>query len=163
MGAQWRAIRVTTRLELAVEKRIRKRLGVETFCPYRMRRSHRRGSPIVRSAYFPGYLFADLEAVWIDEVLAVRGVRSVIGARSIPQRVMVKLIGRADAQGLIVEPLEPGRYYQLQRPGALGQLVAKVDRLDGRKRARVFLRLLGVEIPASVLVQDLHFADPVPP
>lgn len=155
--SQWRAVQVVPSLEALADRSLR-RLDVETFFPRRIIRRHRRGSPKVERAYFQGYLFANLEMVYPHVVLNARGVLALIGARPIPLHVMDELMARAEPSGVITEKLQLGSYYRLDRPGVLGHVLVKLDCIDEHNRARVLLRLLGLDrqviLPTSEIIGE---------
>jgi hypothetical protein len=118
-------------------------------------RLHRIGSPLVPRAYFPGYLFADLETPW--QIRAARRARSllgVLGEAAIPDNVMSNLRLKADAQGYILDGLEIGKCYRLDRPGSLSKLVATLERLDDKGRLRISVHLFGRDCPATLSSLD---------
>jgi hypothetical protein len=156
----WRAVQTKPLLEPLTDRSLRE-IAVPTFFPRRQVRLHTVGSPIVERAYFPGYLFADLEDRHLSELRCVRGMVMVLGTLPIPDPVISKLIARADNQGIIAEPLGPGQAYRLRKPGALGNIIATVEHLDGRNRARVLIRLFGLDRPALVRIGDLDTTDPI--
>ena len=151
----WRAIHCRTLAEAKVAGKLNQ-LGIPTFLPRRLVRLHRKGRPLAQRPYFPGYLFADLVAdPFIGEIYHLDGVIDVLGTVALPGHVIATLRALADENDVIVHPLRIGATYALNRPGALQDLVVRLERIDNTRRAVVSLRLLGVERPVVVSLEDL--------
>lgn len=153
--AEWRAVFCEFQKEAAALNGLQE-VGVRCWYPYRIVRRYRPGrrSLRVRSAYFPGYLFADLEDISRPPAALARldGVVTVLGETPVPDDIMGQLMALADADGLIIEPpLKPGDRVETGLPG----LIAEVVGLDSRAATvliRIFGRDMQTKIPAARLV-----------
>jgi hypothetical protein len=151
---QWRAIQVSTGHELAAARQIAK-LGHQSFCLWCHRRSHRKGSPLVAVAYFPGYCFADADEQRFPDLLKVKGVQRILKGRPIPHSIIQELIARADIRGCISAPPLIGCWYRFKARGALARLQARIERIDKPRKTYVFIHLLGLDVPAIVSLDQI--------
>ena len=150
---QWRALQTKPNLESIADASLRV-LQIETFYPRRLVRPHR-GLIMLERPYFRGYIFADLSDRHLHDAKRARGVHAIVGTLPIPELVILALKARADAKGVVSIPLERGKSYPVLRPGGLGQLIATVEEIDSKARARVLIRLLGIDVPARIKLSDL--------
>lgn len=122
----------------------------------RRTRLHRRGCQFVARAYFQGYLFADLTASQVHRARRARHVLAVIGSCPIPFAVIARLQALIDPWGFLVDDPLPGRSFHLERPGALGDLIATVQHLDDHNRLSVSVRMFGMECRTRLTRADLE-------
>lgn len=140
--SNWRAIQCNTQRETVALDNL-EGIGVPCFFPYRrVRRWRRHRTTWHKSAYFPGYLFADLERH--RPLGNVIGVERVLGEVDIAESIIDSLKGLAEPDGRILEPL-------LKRGDTvhLGNLVAELESLDERS-ATVLIPIFGNLFPATV-------------
>lgn len=95
-------------------------MGFQTFCPMRLARLHRTGSPQIRRALFSNYLFVDAEPHQHRQVRYGRGVVDLVRTGSevltIPPAVIAELKSRCDERGIVPPPiLKTGRSYEIAR------------------------------------------------
>lgn len=150
----WRAIQVVPQREFYAHKALAS-LDIPLFMPTFKARRHRRGSPWVVRPLLPGYLFADLAAKPFSPVRRCRWVIRIIGTVPIPVRTMVAF--QNAAQSLQDAPggpkLLPGHTYRLRN---LHDALAKLEALDDHGKARIILRMFGVERVVTVAADDLE-------
>jgi Transcription termination factor nusG len=156
----WYAIHTEPSCEFAARRAL-ENLRLRVFLPWCWQRrlvAHRRVT--VKAAWFARYLFADLAPPAAGmvpgypptrDILAARGVASLLGETPIPDAIMDRLIGTARPDGEMPKPqLKPGDEVLVE---ALGRL-ATIESLD-EKSIRVIIPLFGVpryaKIPRSSL------------
>jgi hypothetical protein len=134
----WIAVQTITGRELVAGKSLEE-LGARVFLPLAQpRRMHRRGSPWVERAYFPGYLFAEVSA-WLREHRMAAGVIDAVKAGHEPLEIPVKIIeelrGRCDDRGVMLSPppwLRAGGQARIGARTPLAGLQLILDAVGGR-------------------------------
>ncbi len=132
----------------------------KTYFPQRLktvRHARKRFNRIV--SYFPGYIFVsfDLNTDQWRSVNGTFGVRSLLmGGEhplAVPRGVIENLREMTDQAGFLkpVETLQPGDGVQVLT-GPMADMIGKIDRLDGKHRARVLLDMLHGKMPLVVPV-----------
>jgi hypothetical protein len=158
----WYAIHTEPSCEW-VARRALENLGLRVFLPWRWTRrmiAHRRCR--IKAAYFPRYLFADLAPPAagtgyhpthpIRDILAARGVASLLGETPIPEKTMAALIAIATPTGEMPRPtLKPGDRV-VYDPIGLEVTVIAVD----LKHIRVLIPIFGAYRQASIPVLELE-------
>lgn len=144
-----------------------KRQDIPVFSP-KVRKTVRRFGRIVPEVapLFPGYLFVavDLARPQWRAVKSTTGVSRIITRgvgepAPLPECLMDGLIGRCDAEGFLLPPrtVSPGDQVRLAS-GAFADLVAKVERIDERRRVWVLLEILGGLREVRVDISQLRVA-----
>jgi hypothetical protein len=151
----WRAIHTEPSCEFAARRAL-ENLGLRCFLPWCWQRRliHGRRSH-VKAAWFARYLFADLAPPVAGtlpgypptrDILAARGVASLLGETAIPDAIMDRLILAARPDGEMPRPeLKPGDLVLVKTLG----LVATIERLD-EKSIRALIPLFGVPRYAKI-------------
>ena len=150
--AEWRAIQVKPLAEFWVAHGL-DRDRVVVWVPELRPRARRHGAVKWRVPLFPGYVLADLEDVPPGLIRRSPGVIRVVGSLPIPDQAIAALRARA-AQGFT--DLKAGKLYRLHRPGALGELLVRLERLDDRGRAVVLVQIFGTEREVTVQRDELE-------
>jgi hypothetical protein len=148
----WFAIHTEPSCEFAARRAL-ENLRLRVFLPWCWTRrliAHRRTT--VKAAWFARYLFADLAGhPPTRDILAARGVASLLGERPIPDAIMDRLIGTARPDGEMPKPeLKPGDQVLVE---VLGQ-IATIESLD-EKSIRVIIPLFGVPRYAKLPISSL--------
>lgn len=137
--------------------------GFQTFLPrYRKTIRHARKLVTVSAPFFPRYLFVALDLkrdLW-RSVNGTFGVVSVIMGEKlpcpIPDGIVDQLIASSDQDGQLMldHNLKIGESVRLLT-GPFASLVGELARIDGTRRVRVLLHLLGGAVTVSVGRGDL--------
>lgn len=132
--------------------------GFRTFLPrYRKTVRHARKLTTVSAPFFNRYLFVSLD-LSRDQWRSVRGTFGVTSLISdgmfpipVPQGIVESLIGIADADGFVTpgEGLHPGDRVRILA-GPFAEQIGELVRLDGARRVRVLLQLLGGAVAVSM-------------
>jgi transcription antitermination factor NusG len=153
--ADWYAIAAKPTRELQARDELLA-LDLPAYCPLRRVRLHRRGCPSVSRAYFPGYLFADCAIDGMHKIRRARQVLGVLGSCPIPFAVIMRLQASTDPWGFLIDAPLPGRSFHLDRPGAIGMLIATVQQFDNEQGLRVSVRMFGQECRSRLGRADLE-------
>lgn len=140
------------------------RQDFRVFCPKTRKTIVKFGKPRVQvNALFSGYLFVQYEEAqpsW-HAISSTYGVSRIIadgqGVPSyLPKIFMNNLLMRCDAEGFILPPpsVNPGDRVRLNS-GPFSEFVAKVERIDERKRVWILLDILGGSREVQVRLEDL--------
>ncbi len=164
-GGRWYVVYSQPHREFYAQKQLAAQ-GFETFLPYyRKTRRHARKLSTVNAPFFNRYLFVSLDLSrdrW-RSIYGTFGVSSLIsdGAFpvSVPQGVVESLLGVSDENGLmnLGDALQIGEHVRVLN-GPFADLVGELVRLDGARRARVLLQLLGGSVAVSLDRGDLASA-----
>jgi transcription termination/antitermination protein NusG len=134
-----------------------------SFLPRQIRRvRHARRSIDKPVAFFPGYLFVclDLQSQRWRAVNGTFGVRSLIMAgdqpAACPHGLVEALMAMSGDDGLVrpAPLLEQGSLVRVVA-GPFAELVGRLDRLDGARRAHILISLLQGEVRVSIATRDL--------
>lgn len=140
-----------------------KRQNFTTYFPRRMKTlRHARKSFDRIVSYFPGYIFIslDLNTDRWRSVNGTIGVRSLLmGGEyplSVPRGVVENFLDVTDDAGFLkpLESLRPGDDVRVLN-GPMADMIGKIDRLDGKHRARVLLDMLHGRVPLVVPVANV--------
>ena len=109
-GSRWRLVRALTGREVFAAEQLA-RQGFVTFLPKQLKTvRHARKMRVALGAYFPGYLFVELDLAkdrW-RSVNGTLGVSHLVGAEErptpVPRGVVEALIEAADARGVLTGP-----------------------------------------------------------
>jgi transcriptional antiterminator RfaH len=155
-GARWYLVRaITGRESFAVEQLGRQ--GFATFLPKQPKTvRHARRLTVKLAAYFPGYLFVQLDLTkqrW-RSVNGTLGVAYLVGPGErpapVPTGVVEALIAAADAQGVLEgPPLQAGQKVRIIA-GAFADKLAIIERLDDAGRVRVLLDIVSGRVPVTI-------------
>lgn len=135
----------------------------KTYFPRRLKTvRHARKSFDRIVSYFPGYIFIslDLNTDQWRSVNGTRGVRSLLmGGEhplTVPSGVVDNFQDMTDEAGFLkpVESLRPGDDVRVVN-GPMADMIGKIDRLDGKHRARVLLDMLHGRMPLVVPVANV--------
>jgi len=140
------------------------RQDFRVFCPKTRKTIVKFGKPRVQiNALFSGYLFVQYEQAqpsW-RAISNTYGVSRIIadgqGVPSyLPTSFMDDLLLRCDAEGFVLPPpsVQPGDHVRLTS-GPFSEFVAKVERIDERKRIWILLDILGGSREVQVRLEDL--------
>jgi transcriptional antiterminator RfaH len=155
-GPRWRLVRAQTGREVLADEQLR-RQGFATFLPKQLKTvRHARKVRVTLGAYFPGYLFIELDLArdrW-RSVNGTLGVSRMIGAEErptpAPRGVVEALIAAADPRGVIIGlPLQPGQQVRIVA-GAFADQLATIERLDDAGRVRLLLDIINRRVAVSV-------------
>lgn len=155
-GPRWRLVRAQTGREPLADEQLR-RQGFVTFLPRQLKTvRHARKVRVALGAYFPGYLFIELDLArdrW-RSVNGTLGVARMVGPEerptAAPRGVVEALIAAADARGVIVgPPLRAGQQVRIIA-GAFAEQLATIERLDDAGRVRVLLEIIDRRVAVSV-------------
>ncbi|MFN3523660.1 MAG: transcription termination/antitermination protein NusG [Phenylobacterium sp.] len=156
-GARWYLVHAKTGREAAAEAQLR-RQDFTTFLPLSLRTvRHARKIETRAGAYFPGYLFVelDLERDRWRAVNSTIGVVRLVMARErplpAPRGLVEALKAQADARGLLdlSRGLGPGDAVSVLAGPFAGQF-GVIDQLRGPDRVRVLLDLMNRELGVEV-------------
>lgn len=151
-GRRWYVAAVKPGCEDTAECHL-ERQGFETFTP-RCRKTVRHARRLIERhvPLFPGYIFVAFDVAdcpW-RSVNGTFGVRSLVmaGERPIPvpPGLVERFIEMTDNSGLMGAELRAGQRVEILS-GPFAQLVGTIERLDGKGRVCVLLRLLNGESP----------------
>jgi transcription elongation factor/antiterminator RfaH len=155
-GSRWRLVRAITGREVFAAEQL-ERQGFVTFLPKQLKTvRHARKVRIALGAYFPGYLFVELDLAkhrW-RSVNGTLGVSHLIGSEDrptpVPRGVVEALIEAADARGVLTgPPLEAGQKVRILA-GAFADKLAVIERQDEAGRVRVLLDIINRQVAVSV-------------
>jgi transcription elongation factor/antiterminator RfaH len=164
-GPRWRLVRALTGREVFAAEQL-ERQGFVTFLPKQLKTvRHARKVRVALGAYFPGYLFVELDLAkdrW-RSVNGTLGVSHLIGAEErptpVPRGVVEALIEAADARGVLTgPPLNAGQKVRIIA-GAFADKLAVIERLDDAGRVRVLLDIVDRQVAVSVARDFLNAAD----
>jgi len=164
-GPRWRLVRALTGREVfAAEQLARQRFTV--FLPKQLKTvRHARRTRVALGAYFPGYLFVELDLAkdrW-RSVNGTLGVSHLIGPEErptpVPRGVVEALIEAADERGVLTgPPLQAGQKVRIIA-GAFADKLAVIERLDDAGRVRVLLDIIDRQVAVSVTRDFLNASD----
>jgi transcriptional antiterminator RfaH len=157
MARRWYAVQAKTGQETLAELNLR-RQSYETFlpCSYRTIR-HARQIRTVRSAFFPGYLFAAFDpdaARWrsIDGTIGVlRLLKADDSPLPAPKGLVEALIAATKEDGALdlAGALAPGAAVRVIC-GPFADQLAVVEKMSGPDRVRVLLSIMNQKVPLEV-------------
>jgi len=160
-GRRWYLVRALTQREAIAAEQLA-RQGFTTFLPRQPRTvRHARRIRIALAAYFPGYLFVELDLAaqrW-RSINGTLGVSHLVGPAErpspVPNGVVEALIAAADARGVLSgPPLQGGQTVRIIA-GAFTDQLAVIERLDEAGRVRVLLEIVtgvvAVTLPREML------------
>lgn len=137
--------------------------GFKTYFPRRLKTvRHARKSFDRIVSYFPGYIFISLDL----NTDRWRSVNGTIGVRTllmggetpltVPCGVVENFLDMTDKAGFLkpLESLRPGDDVRVLN-GPMADMIGKIDRLDGKHRARVLLDMLHGRMPLVVPVANV--------
>ncbi len=155
-GVRWYLVRALTGREtFAVEQLGRQ--GFVTFLPRQPKTiRHARRLRVRLAAYFPGYLFVQLDLArqrW-RSINGTLGVAYLVGPAErptpAPKGVVEALIAAADARGVLEgPPLQTGQKVRIIA-GAFADKLAVIERLDDAGRVRVLLEIVSGRVPVTI-------------
>jgi transcriptional antiterminator RfaH len=155
-GVRWYLVRALTgRENLAVEQL--ERQGFVTFLPKQPKTiRHARRLTVRLAAYFPGYLFVQLDLArqrW-RSINGTLGVAHLVGPGDkpapVPKGVVEALAAAADARGVLEgPPLQAGQQVRIIA-GAFADKLAVIERLDEAGRVRVLLDIVSGRVPVTI-------------
>ena len=153
---RWYLVRaITGRENLAVEQL--ERQGFVTFLPKQPKTiRHARRLTVRLAAYFPGYLFVQLDLArqrW-RSINGTLGVAHLVGPGDqpapVPMGVVEALAAAADARGVLEgPPLQAGQQVRIIA-GAFADKLAVIERLDEAGRVRVLLNIVSGRVPVTI-------------
>jgi transcriptional antiterminator RfaH len=155
-GPRWRLVRAQTGREMLADEQLR-RQGFATFLPKQLKTvRHARKVRLALGAYFPGYLFIELDLArdrW-RSVNGTLGVIRMVGPEErptpAPRGVVEALVEAADARGVITgPPLQAGQQVRIIA-GAFADQLATIERLDDAGRVHVLLDIINRRVAVSV-------------
>jgi transcription elongation factor/antiterminator RfaH len=164
-GARWRLVRAVTGREVFAAEQL-ERQGFVAFLPKQLKSvRHARKVRVTLGAYFPGYLFVELDLAkhrW-RSVNGTLGVSRLIGPEDrpapVPRGVVEALIEAADARGVLTgPPLQAGQKVRIIA-GAFADKLAVIERLDDAGRVRVLLDIINRQVAVSVARDFLSASD----
>ena len=155
-GRRWRLVRTHARREAFAAEQLQ-RQGFRVFLPRQMKTvRHARRLTATLAAYFPGYLFVELDLArdrW-RSVGGTLGVTHLVGhgehPAAVPRGVVEALIEAADDRGVLTgPPLKAGQTVRITA-GAFADQLAIIQRLDAAGRVRVLLDIVAGKIPLDL-------------
>jgi transcription elongation factor/antiterminator RfaH len=164
-GPRWRLVRALNGREVFAAEQL-ERQGFRTFLPKQLKTvRHARKARIALGAYFPGYLFVELDLAkhrW-RSVNGTLGVSHLIGPEErptpAPRGVVEALIEAADARGVLTgPPLQAGQKVRIIA-GPFADKLAIIERLDEAGRVRVLLDIIERHVALSVTRAFLNASD----
>jgi transcriptional antiterminator RfaH len=153
---RWYLVRAILGRELVAEQHLR-RQGFSAFLPKQHKTiKHARRLRVALAAFFPGYLFVELDLAadrW-RSVNGTVGVAQLVGRGErpapVPRGVVEALIEAADASDVLTgPPLRTGQKVRIIA-GAFADQLAIIDRLDDAGRVRVLLDIVGRQAPVEL-------------
>ena len=154
-GRRWYLVRTQPQRELTAEQHLQ-RQGFKVYLPKALKTvRHARRLTSQLSAYFPGYLFLELD-LSRDLWRAVNGTRGVAylvmrgdTPATVPAGVVDDLIACSDTLGLhLPPPPAPGQRVRILS-GPFSNHIATVQRLDGAGRVKLLLDIMGGRVEAD--------------
>src|ERR1700722_9149306 len=155
-GPRWRLVRALTGREVFAAEQL-ERQGFVTFLPKQLKTvRHARKVRVALGAYFPGYLFVELDLAkhrW-RSVNGTLGVSHLVGTGErptpVPKGVVEALVEAADARGVLEgPPLQAGQKVRIIA-GAFADKLAIIERLDEAGRVRVLLDIVSGRVPVTI-------------
>jgi|HubBroStandDraft_1064217.scaffolds.fasta_scaffold20898_3 transcription antitermination factor NusG len=155
-GPRWYLVRtLTAREPLAAEQLARQ--GFVTFLPRQPKTTrHARKIRVTLAAYFPGYLFVevDLAAQRWRSINGTLGVVHLVsqGERptAVPKGIVEALVAAADERGVLEgPPLQAGQTVRIIA-GAFADQLATIERLDEAGRVRVLLEIVSGQVAVTL-------------
>jgi len=163
-GRRWYLVRTLTRREVFAAEQLA-RQGFATFLPKQPRTiRHARRIRVALAAYFPGYLFVELDLAaqrW-RSINGTLGVSHLVGPAErpspVPKGVVEALIVAADARGVLSgPPLQTGQTVRIIA-GAFADQLAVIERLDDAGRVRVLLEIVTGTVAVTIAREMLNEA-----
>lgn len=163
---RWYAVQCLANREFVAASQLRNQ-GFVTFLPCQLRtRRHARKFDSVRRPLFPGYLFVQLDLAhdrW-RSVNGTLGVAKLVSHAELPSAAPTGSIeairAACDTSDImhISSDVAPGDAVRVTC-GPFSELIGKLERLDGGRRVRVLLELMGrrtsVALPRDQIVPEL--------
>lgn len=162
VSRQWYVVATLPNRENLATEQLNKQ-GFKTYFPRRLKTvRHARKSFNRIVSYFPGYIFISLDL----NTDRWRSVNGTIGVRSllmgseypltVPCGVVENFLDMTDEAGFLkpLESLRPGDDVRVLN-GPMADMIGKIDRLDGKHRARVLLDMLNGRVPLVVPVANV--------
>jgi transcription elongation factor/antiterminator RfaH len=155
-GRRWYLVRALTRREPLAAEQLQ-RQGFAIFLPRQPKTvRHARRIRVTLAAYFPGYLFVELDLAkqrW-RSINGTLGVAHLVGPGErpspVPKGVVEALIEAADGQGVIEgTPLQAGQTVRIVA-GAFADKLAVIERLDDAGRVRVLLEIVSGQVAVTI-------------
>jgi transcriptional antiterminator RfaH len=155
-GVRWYLVRALTGREAFAVEQL-ERQGFVTFLPKQPKTiRHARRLSVRLAAYFPGYLFVQLDLTrqrW-RSINGTLGVSHLVGAGErpapVPKGVVEALAAAADARGVLEgPPLQAGQQVRIIA-GAFADKLAVIERLDEAGRVRVLLDIVSGQVPVTI-------------
>ncbi len=155
-GRRWRLVRTHARREAFAAEQLQ-RQGFRVFLPRQLKTvRHARRLRVTLAAYFPGYLFVELDLAgdrW-RSVGGTLGVAHLVGhgeqPAAVPRGVVEALIEAADERGVLAGPqLRAGQQVRITA-GAFADQLAVIERMDDAGRVRVLLEIMGAQAPVTL-------------
>jgi transcriptional antiterminator RfaH len=153
---RWYLVRALTRREPFAAEQLQ-RQGFTTFLPRQPKTvRHARRIRVTLAAYFPGYLFVELDVGkqrW-RSINGTLGVAHLVSSGErpspVPRGVVEALIEAADDAGVIEgPPLQAGQRVKIIA-GAFADQLAVIERLDDAGRVRVLLEIVGGQVAVTL-------------
>lgn len=161
-GSHWYVVATLPHREKVAAEQLNNQ-DFKTFFPRRLKTvRHARKSFDRIVSYFPGYIFVsfDLNTDQWRSVNGTFGVRSLLMGGEhplmVPRGVIENLRDMTDGAGFLkpIEALRPGDDVRVLN-GPMADMIGKIDRLDGKHRARVLLDMLHGKMPLLVPVTNV--------
>ena len=155
-GPRWYLVRALTGRETFAVEHL-ERQGFVAFLPKHPKTvRHARRLSVRLAAYFPGYLFVQLDLArqrW-RSINGTLGVAYLVGPGErpapVPKGVVEALIEAADASGILQgPPLQAGQTVRIIA-GAFADKLAIIERLDDAGRVRVLLDIVSGRVPVTI-------------
>ena len=155
-GPRWRLVRALTGREALACEQLQNQ-GFRVFLPKQRRTiRHARKVRVALGAYFPGYLFCEVDLArdrW-RSINGTLGVAHLIGGAErptpVPRGVVEALMAAADERGILAgPPLAAGQKVRIIA-GAFADKLAVIERLDDAGRVRVLLEIVSGKVAVTV-------------
>jgi transcription elongation factor/antiterminator RfaH len=156
-GERWYAVYTQPHREFRAQTQLSAQ-GFQTFLPrYRKTVRHARRLMTVSAPFFNRYLFVTLD-LGRDQWRSVNGTFGVTSLVSdgmfpapVPQGIVESLISMSDSNGFVRpgDGLRPGEQVRILT-GPFAEQIGELVRLDGARRVRVLLHLLGGAVAVSM-------------
>ncbi len=153
---RWYLVRTHTGREAFAAEQLERQAFV-TFLPKQPKTvRHARRLTVKLAAYFPGYLFVQLELArqrW-RSINGTLGVIHLVGRGErpapVPSGVVEALMAAADPRGVLQgPPLQAGQQVRIIA-GAFADKLAIIERLDDAGRVRVLLDIVSGRVPVTI-------------
>ena len=154
--ARWYLVRAQTGREAFAVEQLERQAFV-TFLPKQPKSvRHARRVTVKLGAYFPGYLFVQLDIArqrW-RSINGTLGVVHLVGRGDrpapVPKGVVEALQAAADPRGVLQgPPLQAGQQVRIIA-GAFADKLAVIERLDEAGRVRVLLEIVSGRVPVTI-------------